>query len=69
MHTLIVLYRSHSILPDASTLHHLASLYHNTGRISDAKTTFTQALRLEPLRTETACALVSKKKNIITATV
>ena len=53
--------RSHSIHPDASTLHHLASFYHNTGRISEAKSTFTEALRLEPHRTETACALVCRK--------
>ena len=53
--------RSHSVLPDANTLHHLATFYHNTGRASEAKASFTEALKLEPHRSETVCALVSKK--------
>ena len=60
-HTLPMWSRSHSVKPDAGTLHHLASFYHNTGRISDAKSTFVEALKLEPHRTETVCALVSWK--------
>ena len=56
--------RSHSIKPDAGTLHHLASFYHNTGRISEAKATFTEALKLDPHRTETACALVRRRTTV-----
>ena len=52
--------RSLSLRPDSETLHHLASFYHNTGRLREAKTAFRESLDLNPLRTETACALVSE---------
>lgn len=54
----VVVYRSLSIKPDASTLHYLGVLYFNTGRHREAMEVFQRALKLEPGRVETICTYV-----------
>lgn len=54
----VVVYRSLSIKPDASTLHYFGALYFNTGRHREAMEVFQQALKLEPGRVETICSYV-----------
>lgn len=61
--------RSLSLRPDSETWHHLGSFYHNTGRLTEAKTAFRESLGLNPQRTETACALVSEQFSELTSLV
>ena len=52
------MHRSLSIRPEASTYQYLASIYHNTGHLKEAKITFEQALTLDPHNLETTCNYV-----------